>query len=285
MQNFKVRKADGEVEPFSEEKLRRSLTRAGAGEGITNEIVQKIKETFQDKTPKTSEIYKKAFSILRKKEEPRTAARYSLKRAVFDLGPSGFPFEYFLSELFTSLGYKTHTGVIMEGGCATHEVDVVAEREDEVLVVEAKFHNNLGLKTDMKVLLYVSARFDDLKKNNFSGRKKNNMEGRGVVVTNTDFTTNSLNFSKCVGIRALSWNHPEKGNLHDLIENSGLHPVTCLTTLSKSQKRSLLDKGLVLCRMIGKDREKLERIGLSSEKIDKVLKEVKILCSNRAKSK
>ena len=48
----------------------------------------------------------------------------------------------------------------------------------------------------------------------------------------------------------IGWNYPEKGNLQDMIEQHGLHPVTCLTTLSEGEKKSLLAGGVVLCSAI-----------------------------------
>ena len=47
----------------------------------------------------TGEIYTHAFSSLRRHEKP-VALKYSIRKAVTELGPSGFPFEKFISELF-----------------------------------------------------------------------------------------------------------------------------------------------------------------------------------------
>lgn len=276
-----VKKADGETEPFSKGKLRHSLRKAGAKEDIVEEVVSDILDEFKGQTTSTTEIYKKAFRILKKKEIPATAARYSLKRAVLGLGPSGFPFEYFIAEIFKAKGYKARTGVIMAGGCAKHEVDVLAENNEEVVAVEAKFHNKLGFKSDMKVLLYVSARFRDLEKNAFDGRQKKGLGGRGLVVTNTNFTTNAISFAKCAGIEAVSWNYPEEGNLHDLIEETALHPITCLTTISDAHKKKLIDKGTVLCKMVRGNRTRLRQAGISEKKIDAVIEEAGIVCNPR----
>jgi len=50
----------------------------------------------------------------------------------------------------------------VRGKLVEHEIDVVAWNEEKLIMVEAKFHNQLGVKTDLKVILYVKERFDDL---------------------------------------------------------------------------------------------------------------------------
>ena len=279
-----VRKADGTLEPFEEDKLRKSLQRSRARTETINEVVKEVAEAFAGKTTSTSQIYKKAFGLLKNKRETMAAARYSLKRAVLDLGPSGFPFEYFLTEIYSKLGYDTETGVIMKGGCATHEVDVVASNDQEVRAIEAKFHNSLGFKTDLKVMLYVLARMQDLEKSNFDGRMTGSKRGIGMLMTNTTFTTNAISYALCAGLEVISWDYPEEHNLHEMIERSGLHPLTCLTSLSDSEKKLLLEKGIVLCSMIdeGSEKQKLSEIGLTQERIKEVDEEIKILCRPEA---
>ena len=94
-----ITKADGSTEYFKVEKLRRSLRRAGAAPNEVNVIVAQITKELYDGI-KTQEIYRHAFTLLRASELP-AATRYSLRRALFGLGPSGFPFETIkLSRLF-----------------------------------------------------------------------------------------------------------------------------------------------------------------------------------------
>ena len=124
----KIKKADGTLEFFKVEKLRRSLRRAGASPDEINEIINNVDSTLYDGI-KTQEIYRHAFNLLRRSRPP-AAARYSLRRALFNLGPTGFPFEKFLARLFQEDGYSTRTGVILQGNCAPHEIDVAAYTEN-----------------------------------------------------------------------------------------------------------------------------------------------------------
>jgi len=277
-----ITKASGESEPFSEHKLRRSLERANAPSTLIADIVEHVKGELKEGM-KTSEIYGHAFSLLKKKEH-FTASRYSIKKALLELGPSGYPFEKIVAELLKLDGYAVETGKITQGHCISHEVDVTARRDNHLVLVECKFHNRAGYKTDVKVALYVNARFWDMKKHLLgkSGRNKDNLEV--WLVTNTKLTSEAIRYSTCSGIRAIGWGYPYDGrNLQYLLEESGLLPITCLTSLSRTQKKQLLEQGLVLCREIAEQGEILQTIGLSNNKIVKVLKEVQELCRHKIK--
>ncbi|MCJ7769257.1 MAG: restriction endonuclease, partial [Dehalococcoidales bacterium] len=262
--------------------LRRSLERVDAPPALIADIVEHVKSELKEGM-KTSEIYSHAFSLLKKKEH-FTASRYSIKKALLELGPSGYPFEKIVAELLKLDGYAVETGKITQGICISHEVDVTARRDNHLVLVECKFHNQAGYKTDVKVALYVNARFWDMKKHLLgkSGQNKDNLEA--WLVTNTKLTSEAIRYSTCSGIRAIGWGYPYDGrNLQYLLEESGLLPITCLTSLSRTQKKQLLEQGLVLCREITEQGEILQTIGLSNNKIVKVLKEVRELCRHKIK--
>ncbi|OHA20184.1 MAG: hypothetical protein A2836_00510 [Candidatus Taylorbacteria bacterium RIFCSPHIGHO2_01_FULL_45_63] len=269
-----VVKADGEKELWSEDKLRESLKRARAGDDTVQQIVDHIKGELRDGVT-TSHIYQHAFYLLHKIEKP-VAARYSLRRALVGFGPSGFPFEKFLGELFRAQGYEVATEQIVKGACVEHEVDVVAWNVEKLIMTEAKFHNELGAKSDLKVALYVKARFDDLSEQMFDYGKRRPLD-EGYLITNTKFTTNAIQYGECVNLKMIGWNYPLRGNLQDLIEDSGLHPITCLTSISVSEKQELLSKGVVLCRD-AKKKQLLKDFGFKEEAIAKITDEADLLC-------
>ncbi len=268
-------KADGTREAFRSKKLLDSLTRAGASDEVRDKIAHHIAREVEDGMS-TNAIYRHAFELLHKFETP-VAARYSLKRAIADLGPSGFPFEKFVAEIFKAKGYETLTDQIVEGTCVSHEMDIVAWNENKLIMAEAKFHNELGLKSDLKVALYVKARFDDLKNKEFDYGSKRRLN-EGLLITNTNFTEKAIQYSECAGVKLIGWNYPQVGNLHDMIEDATLHPVTCLTTLSNAEKKNLMDKGVVLCKSIRESDEPLLAAGLSRETIEKAKQESAFLC-------
>ena len=273
-----VTKADGTREAFRPEKLERSLRAAGASQSVIKRIVAHVETELTDGIT-TSEIYNHAFDLLKRHERHPTAARYSLKRAVMDLGPTGFPFEKLIAEIFSAQGFAAQTNVTMRGKCVEHEIDFIAERKDALVVGEAKFHNQLGLRTDLKVVLYVDARFRDIAESGFDGRCAPGKRCEPWLVTNTRFTNNARTYASCSGhLHLVGWDYPKNANLQTLIERTGLHPITCLTTLSQGEKQRLFDTGTVLCRSVQDNEVLLQRIGVVGSRASEVLEEASLLC-------
>ena len=212
-----VTKLDGTTEEFDENKLKSSLFHAGATESVADDIVRHIE---RDLTPgvTTSHIYKHAKQLLRKRTAHPVAARYSLRRAILELGPSGYPFERILGEVFRLQGYQVEVGQMLRGKCVEHEVDVVARGNGKLILGEAKFHNNQGFKTDVKVALYIHARFLDLHSADFGGMCPPGGTCESWLMTNTKFTDAAIRYGECVGITMIGWGYPKKGNVQDLIE-------------------------------------------------------------------
>lgn len=275
-----ITKASGEREHFSVGKLRSSLRITGAPLPLIDEIIAHVESELGDDV-KTSDIYHHAFTLLHR-HRPSAAARYSLRQAIMQLGPSGFPFERFVGEILKAQGYSVQVGGILPGFCVDHEVDILAEKENKHIFVECKFHNNSGIKSDVKVALYVKARFDDITK---AHEMRAEGEGRhpriheGWLVTNTKLTSQAIEYSKCAGLTLIGWNYPKKGNLQDLILSTGIHPITCLSTLENNAKNHLLGNGVVLCRDIGNNRKLLREHGMTDGEIEKVLDEAGELCT------
>ncbi len=279
MERVLVTKRDGRAEPFERSKLEDSLARSGAATKTVAAVVAHVEGELQGGMT-TSAIYKHAFFILNKLERP-VASRYSLKRAVQDLGPSGFPFERFIGEIFRERGYRVETDRVVKGRCVTHEVDVIAWNDLKLIMAEAKFHNDLELKSDVKVALYIKARFDDVLSQPYTCDGKERNVDEFWLITNTKFTDQAIKYGKCAGIRMVGWNYPLRGNLHDMIDDAGLHPLTCLTSLSVRDKRSLFEKGVVLCKTVRENRDILKELGFSDEKISAVIEESSLMCEPR----
>jgi hypothetical protein len=243
-----ILKANGKRETYEPEKLRESLLRSGASHKAAEETLAHVQTKLYSNIT-TDEIYRIAFDALKKIEGP-TARKYSLRRAIMELGPSGFPFEKFVAEIFKAKGYQTLTGETVLGGCVAHEIDVVAWNEKKLIMVEAKFHNELGTKSDLKVALYVRARFDDLEGNVYNYGKVDRHITDGWLITNTKFSSTAIHYGECKNLTMIGWNYPAEGNLQDMIEEEGLHPVTCLISLTPEQKRVLINSQVVLCSHI-----------------------------------
>jgi hypothetical protein len=267
-------KTDGTVEAWDGTKLTRSLVRAGTSEQTAERIRSTIEATISP-TESSSQIYRRAFLMLRR-DARSTAARYSLRRTLFELGPSGHPFEDFVSQIFKSEGWDVLPRQILQGKCVPHEVDVYAVRNGEHLAAELKYHNYPAYKTDVKIALYVKARMDDIwaGADHTAGVKR---VDHGFLVTNTKFTSQAMDYGKCSGITLLGWSYPHHGSLYDRIVASGLYPVTALTSLRKAEKRLLIDKNISTTEMLRQHREVLRQIGVTPERIGSIVAEIDTL--------
>jgi hypothetical protein len=272
-----IKKSSGVLELFNKAKLIDSLEKAGASMFVAEDVANKIEEKLKEGMP-TSMIYSQSFKLLRKKES-RPAIRYSLRRSIADLGPTGFPFEDFIGEIFREKGFNIINDLMVQGKCIEHEIDIVAHNEDHLIMTEIKFHNQLMLKSDVKVALYIKARFDDLEGVDFVIDGKKRKMTQGLLLTNTKFTEHAIKFGACAGVNMIGWNYPAKGNLHDLIEETGLHPLTCLTTLSGREKKVLLEKEIVTCKALKLKKEVLIEMQLSEGRVARVLKEIEEVAS------
>jgi hypothetical protein len=262
-----VLKAGGRLEPFSEEKLRSSIQRAGATREIQDKAISYIHTKLYDNIP-TSEIYKLIMEFMRDSQYP-SRIKYSLKQAIIDLGPTGYPFEDYISDILKMEGYNTSVRQVLRGKCISHEIDIIAEKNNLRSMIECKFHNTPGIKSQIHVSLYTKARFDDIK-------EQNNLNDAWLI-TNTKITKDALDYALCSNMKIISWDYPANGNFRDLIEKHELHPVTMLTSISSSQKQQLLENHIILPREICNDPSRLDILGLPSEKRNLVLSECQTL--------
>lgn len=273
-----VVKEDGSKEEFASAKLEQSLIRSGANpttvEKIVHNIIEEILKAGSEEHT-AMEIYHKAFQHLHDMSTS-IAARYSLRRSLMEFGPTGFPFEDYIAEIFKAKGYSALTDQVVFGSCVPHEVDVVAWNEEKLIMAEVKYHNEQAGKTDLKVALYVKARMDDIKQNKYEYGKNAvpRVVDEGWLVTNTKFSETAITYATCAGLKMLSWDYPSIGNLQDLIEETKLHPITCLSSLSTAEKHSLMNSNVVLCRSVYDNTNLLKLQGMSEVKIFKVIEEI-----------
>lgn len=271
-----VKKFDGEIEEFKVGKLKDSLRRSKASEFEIAEIVENIIPTLYDGMS-SKEIYKKAYALL-KKYNRTSASKYSLKRAILDLGPTGYPFERLISALLRNKGYKTKVGVILQGECVTHEVDVLAEKDGNTYAVECKFHSDPKAVSNVKVPLYINSRFLDIQKHWNKNLEKTSLLKQGWLVTNTRFSSDAISYGNCVGLHLLSWDYPENNGIKHNVDQFALYPITTLTTLTKHEKDLLIANDIILTEELFKTSNALDKIGVSPLRKERVLTEIKNLC-------
>jgi hypothetical protein len=269
-------KSSGEQEPFNIQKFTHSLRRVHADPAVIKKLAEDIERIPSLRT--TKDIYSYAYNHLLTLH-PGAAIRYNLKNALYELGPVGFPFEQYVAEIFRHQGYKATTNLTLQGSCIPHEIDVIAHNNHVHALIECKFRGLFGEKINIKIPLYVKARYDDILLKQKSDNKKPPFN-QIWIVTNTHFTDSSKIYAHCAGIHLLGWDHPKNNGIEVLIDNLQLHPITILRTLTHKHKKALIEEGILLCRDLRNHKDALFKLGLDEEHVNQVLIESEMLYNN-----
>ncbi|MFT4680630.1 MAG: hypothetical protein ACI9FU_001769 [Granulosicoccus sp.] len=109
-----------------------------------------------------------------------------------------------MGRLMANQGYAVKVGIVLKGHSVSHEIDVWAERDDEVIMMECKYHNRAEVKSDVNVPMYILSRYVDVKKQ----WEKENGGGKKTlsvwIATNTQFSTDAIDFARSYGITLLA---------------------------------------------------------------------------------
>lgn len=244
--NIHVKKYSGDSVPFQPEKLKHSLSKSEASREEVENVFQRIQPHLYDGIS-TRELYELAFDLL-KAHRDSYAARYSLKKALRDLGPEGFHFEEWIGKLFANEGYDTMTGKTVQGHAVKHEIDVIAAKGDAMLAIECKFRNDVDAKISVTTPMYFLSRVNDIKALSFSFFGESRQFTDGWLVTNAYLTTDSISFGEYYNLNLLAWDYPAHKSIKTLVDDLALYPVTCLTNLNGKEKSLLLENGCILVR-------------------------------------
>jgi len=326
-----IKKASGEMQPFSAEKLRQSLKRSGAENTVIDYIIKDIESWIYDGVT-SKEIYTRAYALLRSRktsgsyssssggvlagiaEGDKTirgaalgvAARYKLKNAIMELGPTGHPFEHFVGKVYQALGYDVEVAVILQGQCVTHEVDVLAtskkllsnpdisnqkstqitqqinqqstQQSTEQIFIECKYYQSLGKTANVQVPLYIHSRVEDIIKERQGKFEYTGFTFSGGIVTNTRFTDDATTYGECSGLHLLGWDYPIGNGLKDIIDKHKLYPISSLSQLTSLVKHQLMDMNIVICKQIQEKPDVLDHLIFDVAKRQRVLAEVAHLC-------
>jgi hypothetical protein len=259
-----ITKSDGTREPYRPEKIRATLARSGARPEIVAHVLEKVTRRV-----KNGMATRRIHAIVRKelgKEDRCLAHRYNLRDGLLKLGPSGFTFEKYVASILQAYEYAT---VVPEndmvGLCVKHEIDVMAEKNGDVIMIEAKFRNDFSDTVNLKDVMSTWARFQDLQ----AGSKKGLCPKFTDVwiVTNGRFSDRAQQFGDCKGIRTVGWSGKEH-SLARMVDHQALYPITVLDELQQWELDAFSKKGLLLCRQVaGKDAAALARsVGVTKER-------------------
>jgi hypothetical protein len=271
-----VIKANGENQKFQKSKIFGSVLKAGAPRTEAKKLVSSIQKRVHEGTP-TKKILKMCLNGLQK--DPFARARYNLKQAIMKLGPQGFAFEEFFSQVLRNYGYTTTTNALLKGKAISQEVDILAKK-DKTYMIEMKYHNKAGITTDTKVAMYTHARFLDI-------TNRNKIDASWLV-TNTKCTSQAIKYAKSVGLKITTWDYPKTSrrnkndketnlNLREIIQRKSLYPITVFKSVTGKVRESLLKEKIVLAIDLieHKPEELASRTGLDLKIVEKVLEEAK----------
>ena len=222
---MEIIKSDGRRVAFRKSKIASSIVRAGGSREFAREVAGRVSRKVHSGAT-TEKILDLTLKNLKGKKA--VAARYNLKKAIMELGPSGFTFEEYVSLVLQAYGYETITSAHIRGKVILQEIDVIARKSWKTSMIEAKYHNSRGIRTNTKVAMYTHARFLDVVSN-----KKNSFDDAWLV-TNTALTHSARDYSRGVKLRVISWDYSSVGKtLREMIEAEKLYPITIFTCVSK----------------------------------------------------
>lgn len=265
----KIIKKFNEEEVFDEEKFCSSLIYVGIDNNTANKICRKIYNKLPS-VVKSENVFRLTLNEL-KKINSYYALRYNLKKAIFDLGPSGYPFEQYFAKILAEYGYETIINEFIEGKCLNYEIDIVAVKEDQRYIIECKFHHSFEILSDLKNVLYVYGRWIDI--------KEKYPYLLPWLVTNTKLSAEAISFANCRDIKLTAWKYPPDESLEKLIENKALYPITISLNANKYIIQKLISNHYILTNDLLRDDidNIVQKTGIDKNKIKKIIEEIKIL--------
>jgi hypothetical protein len=145
-------------------------------------------------------------------------------------------------------------------------------------LLECKYSQDQGRHVSVQVPLYVRSRVDDIVRKRKEHPLYKDLQFEGGVVTNTRFSTDSIQYGRAAGLHLLAWDYPAGEGLKDLIEKYKVYPLTVLTTLTKKEKNLLMERSVVSCRQLKQQPEWLQDLGLNPKKSRAVQRELDEIC-------
>jgi hypothetical protein len=262
-------KNNGESVEFSSQKIQRTLKRTGATPDIIKAVVADVEKRVRPGMT-TRELSRLVRDELRQ-ESTSLAHRYNLKGALLKLGPAGFKFEKYVAEILNAYGYTTELPEELQGACVRHEVDVVARKAGQTVMIEAKFRNDFSHFVRLKDTMATWTRFNDL--NDGALMKLCPHFDQVWMVTNGQISSRSKRFGECKQMHMIGWNYPRTNSLANMVDHAYLYPVTVIDSLSRTEIESLAEHDYLLCRdLADKDPERIAwETGLSKIRATRVV--------------
>jgi Holliday junction resolvase-like predicted endonuclease len=273
-----VTKADGSKQPFDKQKIINTCLRLQATLEQAQSIADKIEARAYDGIP-TKKILQMVFLYM-KKYRPAIGYQIDLRQAIAMLR-SKPDFEVYTAKLFEALGYKVETNLIIQGKCVEHEIDVVARKDNEIILVEVKHHVNHHTYSGLEVFLQLNSTLEDLREGYETG--KNNFRfTKAILICNTKVSEHAKRYALCKGLEFIAWKFPPEKGLERIIEGYKLYPITFLKGIEREEVYKLADAGIVTIKQLLDDVEKISRkTGMNKSRLLELQKAAKIVLGIR----
>lgn len=268
MARFYIQKSSGEKEYFQDKKLLGSLLKASLAEPEAKKILNEIKKDISAGTT-SEEIHQITYQHLCKTHLPQ-AQLYNLRKALADLPPKVF--ERYIQKLLEIDGYACEWETIIRGAGTSHEVDVIAKKDEHWFLIECKRRSNWHRPSGLGKVLIVRARFEDIQ----DGRKKKKNTydfTRAWVINNAKFSAHAREYAKYKGIWLTGWNYPEGKGINEWIQHLQVYPITLLTIPQKTQSL-LMQAGVITFRDLEKGEQKIAQKILPENQYKKALLQI-----------
>jgi hypothetical protein len=241
-----VTKVDGRKQLFDKQKVICTCLRMRSSLEQANIIANKVEKKAYDGI-QTREILRMIFSYL-KTYKPEIKYKIDLREAISLLRPKP-DFEIFIGLLLKEYGYQIEMNQIINGKCVDHEIDAIARKKDEVILVEVKHHLQHHTYTGVGVFLESYAIFEDLIEGYKTGKNKINFN-RLLVVCNTKISEHGERYSTCKNIQHVGWRYPKDNGLERMVEDKRFYPITLIKGLDFKTQEKFGDHGIILLKQL-----------------------------------
>ncbi|MBI1972048.1 MAG: restriction endonuclease [Candidatus Aenigmarchaeota archaeon] len=226
-----MKKADGSLEIFDGSKIIKTCLRSGLDNEESGIVLQHVERKAYDKIP-TNALLKMILKEIRKHSKP-AAMKYNLRAALAALSPEGVFFEVYIKKLLEEYGYSVEHSKIVKGNCSEHEVDLIAKKGNEKIMVECKHHRNHHTFAGQAEAMVTWAKFDDTKgRNGFTG---------AWLVCNTKISAHAMGYLACKNLKSVCWGN----GLNGMIEGKKLYPVTILGSMAGNSVEKAFNSGVL----------------------------------------
>lgn len=234
MSSIFVTKYNGSLEEYDREKVIRSILAAGIGKEDVLKVLSQVEEKLYDKIP-TVELYRLVNQELESASFNEDRHLYRLRERLSEM--DSIDFEKFVASLLENEGYKTKWNTIAEGKCVEHQIDVIAQKNDEIYFVEVKHHRNQHRECGLGTIIELWGRLDDLRDGFGKGLSKYDFTNAWLFCNNK-FSEHARRYAQAKNLLLTGWKYSNFGtNLEKLVEKKGAGEVSKLMTKLKSERQ------------------------------------------------